>query len=231
MSAGRIILLIFGIIILVVSLALLFGGGALLWANSMLTDSEGFFTTEAIHLDRESYAIITAPADIDLGAAWLWDWGRLVSFKVEGSSDDPSKQIFMGIAEESDLNVYLHDVRYDEITNFSFYPYRLTYVPHQGDSQPTAPASETFWRAPAHGAGPQTLEWELETGTYSLVLMNDDGSAGVDLSIVFGVKIPLVFEIAVGFLVGGIVALIIGILMVYFVVRTPQTSKPTQSTS
>lgn len=229
MSAGRIILLVFGILILLASLPLLFGGGALLWANYALTDGEGFFATRTIYFDRDIYAIVTAPADIDLGGAWVWDWGKLVSFKVEGSNDDPSKQIFIGVAEASDLNAYLNDVKYDEITEFSIYPYRVSYLAHQGDSQPTAPTSETFWRASVHGAGTQTLEWELETGRYSLVLMNADGSAGVDVSVVFGVRVPPVFGIAVGLLVGGVLALIIGIPMIYFAVRRPQTSRPMQS--
>lgn len=231
MSAGKIVLLIFGILSLVMSLPLLFGGGALLWANYALIDSEGFFTTRTIHLDQDSYAIVTAPADIDLGAAWLWDWGRLVTFKVEGSNNDSSKQIFMGVAEESDLNAYLDGVKHDEITSFSIYPFRLTYVNHQGDSQPTAPTSETFWMLSAYGAGIQTLEWEPETGRYSLVLMNDDGSAGVDLSAVFGMRVPPAIGMAVGFLVGGILALMIGIPMVYLALRRPQAQQPTQSIS
>jgi len=231
MSAGRIILLVFGALILLGSVGLLLGGGALLWANSALTDSEGFITTRTVQLDQDSYAIVTEPADIDLGAAWLWNWSNLVTFKVEGSNDDPSKQIFMGVAEESDLNAYLNDVDYDEITEFSINPYRLAYTNHQGDSEPAAPTSETFWSASVYGAGTQTLEWELETGSYSLVLMNDDGSAGVDLSVVFGVKVPLVFGIGVGFLVGGMVGLIIGILMVFFAVRRSPISPPTQTIS
>jgi len=224
MSAGRIILLIFGILILLVSLPLLFGGGALLWANYALTDSEGFLTTRTIHLVQDSHAIVTAPADIDLGAAWVWDWGGLLTFKVEGSNNNPSKGIFIGVAEESDLEAYLNDVEYDEITSFD----PLSYVNHQGHSEPRAPTSETFWRASAYGAGTQTLEWELEAGRYSLVLMNDDGSDGVDLNVVFGVRVPPVFGVAVGLLVGGILALIIGIPMVYFALRRSQTPQPTQ---
>ena len=231
MSAGKILLLILGVLIIVWSVGLLIAGGALLWVNSALMDSEGFLTTRTIDLEQDSHAIVTAPADIDLGVEWMWDWVPLVTFKIEGSNDDPSKQIFIGIADESYLSTYLNDVAYDEITGFSFYPYRVSYTNHQGDSEPAAPTSETFWRASVHDAGTQTLEWELEAGRYSLVLMNDDGSAGVDLSVLFGVKIPPVFGIAIGLIVGGTIALIIGILMVFFAIRRPQTSQTTPTIS
>ena len=42
MSAGKIILLIFGIILLLISFGLIAGGGTLLWADAKYVDSEGF---------------------------------------------------------------------------------------------------------------------------------------------------------------------------------------------
>lgn len=78
------------------------------------------------------------------------------------------------------------------------------------------------------GTGTQTLEWKLETGTYSLVLMNHDGSQGVDLDIALGAKIPLIFGVGVGLVVGGIVALVVGILMIIFALRGRQKSQPSQ---
>ena len=62
MSAGKIILLIFGVLVVLGAVALLFGGGALIWANSALTDSEGFFTTKEVELETDSYAIVTEPS-------------------------------------------------------------------------------------------------------------------------------------------------------------------------
>ena len=219
MSAGKIVLLVFGVIILLVSFGLMAGGGALIWADNTLKDSEGFYTTETVQLERDSYAIVTPSADIDLRAAWLWDWDDLATFKIKGSNNDSAKQIFIGVAEESDVKAYLSGVEYDEITQFDIYPYRVDYRNHTGTSEPAVPTSETFWTALTHGAGTQTLEWELETGNYVLVLMNTDGSAGVDLSTVVGAKVPMLFGVGVGLLAGGVVALIIGSLMVYFSVR------------
>ena len=219
MSPGKIILLVFGIIIMVGAVGLVVAGSGALWANGALTDDDGYFTTKTIRFDKDSYAIVTEPADIDLGSAWSWDWGKLVTFKVEGSNDNRSKGIFIGVAEESDLWYYLRDVEYDEITEFTICPDELTFHNHPGDSAPEAPASQTFWAESVYGSGEQTLKWELETGTWSLVLMNEDGSAGVDLSVIAGAKVPWLFGTGVGLLAGGVVGLVVGSVMVYLSVR------------
>lgn len=221
MSTGKVLLLVFGVLVLLIAAGLIVVGGALLWANTALTDSEGFYKTNTVRLEQDSYAIVTEPTDVDLRWGLVWDWGGLATIKVEGSSDDPAKRIFVGLAEESDVNAYLSDVEYDEIANWLTIR-RADYRHHRGDSEPVAPTSETFWVESVHGAGTQTLEWEVETGSYSLVLMNDDGSAGVDVSVVLGVKIPIVAGIGTGLLIAGTVVLIIGIVMVYLAARRPR---------
>ncbi len=236
MSAGRIILLIFGILLFLGSIPLLVGGGALLWADMVWTDDDGFITTESKQLARDSYAIVTESADIDIDDEWNWGWGwnvdwdlgDLVTFKVEGTNNDYSKGIFIGVAQESDLIGYLSDVEYDEIIDFSIDSdgFDVDYKNHPGNSSPTAPTSETFWMESTSGTGTQVLEWELETGTYSLVLMNEDGSRDVDLDVSVGVKASWILGVGIGFVVGGIIALTIGILMFIFSLRGRKGSQP-----
>ena len=236
MSVVRIILLIFGIIFILGSIPLLFGGGTLLWVDLTQKDDGGFISTETDQLESDSYAIVTESADIDLDEEWHWGWGwnadwdlgDLVTFKVEGSNNDDSKGIFIGVAQESDLMDYLNDVEYDEISHFRIHShgFDVDYRNHPGNSSPMAPASETFWMESTSGTGTQVLEWELETGTYSLVIMNEDGSSDVDVDVSVGVKAPWIFGVGIGFVVGGIVALIMGILMVVFAIRGRQRSQP-----
>jgi len=226
-SAERIIVLIIGIIVLLAALVLMFSGGALLVANSVLKDSEGFITTRTIQIESDSYAVTTMPADVDLRGAWIWDWSDLVAFKIEGSNNDPSRGTFMGIAQESDVNSYLRDVDYDEITEFTIFPYEVAYTGHPGDSAPTAPTSQGFWDESAHGSGTLSIQWELKTGSWVLVLMNDDGSMGIDFDIVLGAKVPIMFAVGVGFVVGGIVVLAVGVLLIYLAVRKPRKPQST----
>jgi Domain of unknown function (DUF4389) len=227
MSAGKIVLLVFGAIIILVALAMIVAGGALIWLDKAHSDSEGFITTDTIHLDRASYAITTHPAEIDLESGWFGDTHHIATIKVEVSNENPSKQIFMGIADETDVQTYLSGVNYDEIKNFRIQPFRVYYTNHPGNSTPAAPTSQTFWVVSEHGSGTQTLEWELETGNWVLVLMNADGSAGVDVSGSIGVKAPWVFWVGLGFLIGGIVLLIIGVGLVLLATRRRRIASAT----
>lgn len=223
MSAGKIVLLVFGVIVVLISFSLLAGGGASIWADATHVDSEGFINSDTIDIERDSRAVITGPIDIDETALKVVTWmGIITDFEVEGRSNDSSKGIFIGVADESDIEAYLSNVAYDEMT-FSDISWlsidEVTYTRHLGSSTPAAPTSETFWTASVHGAGTQTMAWETEVGSHSIVLMNDDGSSGVDLSAVFKVKIPSIFGLSLGLLIGGIVVLIIGGFMVYLAVR------------
>jgi len=221
-SAGKILLLVFGIIIILVAVGLVFGGGTLLWLERTHTD-EGFITSNTIHIDRDSHAVVTGPIEIDEVALDVLDWlGIATAFVVEGSNNDLDKNIFIGVAEESDVEAYLSDVEYDEMTfaHIGWLSFeRMDYTNHPGSSEPAAPASEEFWRDKEYGAGTQTMEWETEVGSHSIVLMNDDGSAGVDLDAVFKVKVGSLLGISVGLLVGGIAVLLLGAFMIILAVR------------
>lgn len=230
MSGGKIVLLVFGIIVLLVSLVLLIPGGALIWAERTLRDDEGFYTSKTVEFDRDSYAILTESANIDLGEEeweWLpwvrsWGPGDFLTLKIEGSSSDSSKQIFIGVAETSDLEDYLTGVEYDEITDFNFRRFRFSpkYRNHPGTSEPLAPTSQAFWIASAYGAGTQTLEWTIESGTYSFLLMNADGSRGLDLEALGGIAVPsLLWGIGMGLLIGSLVVLLLAVLMIYLALR------------
>ncbi len=230
MSAGKIVLLVFGAIFILISIGMIVGGGTLIWIDQAFKDSEGFLTTDTVTLERSSYAITTHPADIDLRGWWRWGQGDFATIKVEGSNNNPAKQIFIGIAEQSDVEDYLHNVEYDEISAFEIYhpdpdkEYKVEYTRHYGNATPEAPTSQTFWVAEAYGSDTQTLKWELQEGTWVLVLMNADGSKGIDLIGVVGIKVPWIFGVGLGLLIGGIVLLIIAVVMIVLATRRPPVS-------
>ncbi len=227
MSAGRIVLLVFGIIFLVGSVFLLIGGGGMVWANAALTDSEGFYTTDTTRLRSDSYAIATKPADIEWdmndGMGWCSDPGDFLTIRIEAENRTASQGVFIGIASEWDVDDYLEDVEYDEIVEWKSDSDGddVEYRRHQGDSEPADPTEQTFWDASAYGTGTQTLKWAPESGEWVLVVMNQDGSYDIDVTGTAGAKVPWVFWIGLGMLIAGGVALPAGIVMVYFAARRP----------
>lgn len=230
MSAGKIILLIFGVIGLLISVGLLVGGAGILIADNVIKDNDGFYTTKTISIDKNSYAVVTGPTDVDVNVGWnsglFWDPGDLVTFRIEGSNADSSNPIFIGIAREWDMDDYLDDVEYDEVRRLHTNRLDIDYRNHSGDIAPEAPTTQTFWEESTYGTGTQVLDWELEEGSHTLVIMNTDGSAGIDANIVFGAKVPLLLGVGVGILVAGLIGLSISILFIALAARRSATATP-----
>ncbi len=223
----KVIMLVVGGFIMLIAVGLLLGGGALFWVNTSHT-VDGFITTASHPVATASYALAFQHIDIDLGDV-VGDWGvwrpapgDFVTLRITVSSNDPSKNVFIGITAASDATSYLGDVAYDEITRFSVsssHTLDVEYTAHSGDTIPSAPTTHAFWTTSRHGAGTQTLEWAPEAGNYWIVLMNEDGSKAVDATISLGVKIPLLATIGSGLLAGGILALIVGGIIIYLGIR------------
>ena len=227
MGTGKIVLLIFGIILIVVSIPLLLTGVSFTLLSTSATDSEGFMEGDTIHIERGSYAIVSN-VEIEEEAPDTLEWLGMDTFKIEASSNDESKQIFIGIAEQSDVEAYLQDVEYDESELFTDYTSNedVEYTNHPGDSEPEVPTDQDFWTQEVHGDGTQVIKWEVEAGNYSIVLMNSDSSADIDFDVVPKVKMPrFVTAIGVVILIGGIVALVGGIVMLYFALRKRKSSE------
>jgi hypothetical protein len=221
MSAGRIVLLVFGILLVIFSIGLIIGGGVALAVDSSLKDSQGFYKSGFFSAAASnSPAIVTHSTDIHLEQGWFMNENNLITFKVDAANSHPEKPVFIGIARESDLRDYFKGVSYDEVTGLKFRPYRMDLIHHSGSGTLPAPTAQNFWVASATGTGTQSLQWDLTNGTYSLVLMNEDGSIPVDSRVSLGIKIPAILHnIGLGILIGGIIIIIVGGIMIFFAAR------------
>ena len=64
-------------------------------------------------------------------------------------------------------------------------------------TRPCAPPTrQTFWTASATGAGQQELTWRVTGGQWAVVIMNADGSAGVDVAATIGVRAGFLLPLA-----------------------------------
>jgi hypothetical protein len=96
------------------------------------------------------------------------------------------------------------------VTDIDVGPFRADYRTTGGDVRPAAPATQDIWTASTSGSGTQQLTWDVEDGDWSVVVMNADGSAGVDTHISAGADVPIVDDLATGFTFGGIGLLVVG---------------------
>jgi hypothetical protein len=223
----KILLFVVGGFITLIAVGLLLGGGAIFWVNTRHS-VDGFITTSSHPLTTVSYAMAFQHLNIEVGdvvgdwSVWRPSPGDFVTIRITVSSNNLSKNVFIGIATASDAMAYLSDVEYDELTQFSMsssQTLEVEYTAHSGDTIPSTPTTQTIWMVSRHGVGTQTLEWSPEAGNYWIVLMNEDGSKGIASTISLGAKIPILSTLGPMLLAGGIIALILGGIIIYFGIR------------
>jgi hypothetical protein len=216
MNAGRIALIVTG------SLAALLAAGSLagaVWVDKANTDSAGYVVTDDHRVQTVTHAFASDSLDVDTDFDWFINGGP--KLRVSAESDKP---LFIGIARTADVDRYLAGVEYDEVTDFEVDPFKLATERHAGTDYPAAPNGETIWAASVHGAGPQTLEWD-EQGQWSVVVMNEDGSSGVDAQLSFGAHVPHFAWIGIGAAIAGGVFLLLAAGLIYLGVR-PERREP-----
>ena len=102
--------------------------------------------------------------------------------------------VFVGIARTSDVDDYLRGVDHAVVTDFDSAPFRADYREQPGRAVPAPPARQRIWDAAAHGAGKQTLTWDVRDGDWSVVVMNADGTPGVHADVRAGAKLGFLDE-------------------------------------
>jgi hypothetical protein len=126
----------------------------------------------------------------------------------------------VGIGPSLDVDRYLAGVDHTVITEFWGEETETV----AGDARPSPPRSQDFWVAPSTGSGPRTLEWDPTDGSWSIVVMNADGEAGIDVGADLGARAPALPWIALGLLVAGAVFLVGGALVIVGALRHRRTT-------
>ena len=187
-------------------------GAVAFWGDSK-TDSAGYLHTKTDPFQTSSHALATDDLDIN-GAGWLVDNDVIGKVRLRVESRN-SKPVFVGIARSADVDAYLRGSAYAEVTDIDSSPFKATYRDHAGAQTPAAPADQRIWAASTHGTGTQTLNWDAKDGTWSVVVMNADGSRGVAADVSAGAKIEWLDTVGWvlvgigGLMAGGAAALVV----------------------
>lgn len=218
---ARVAALVAGALIALVAFALLVGGGALLWLNGRKAD-DGYLSTSAHRFATPADAVATDDLDVDLDGADAVVRDDLLGKVRLKATSNTGKPVFVGIARSEDVARYLRDVRYARLTDVDYSPFHATYRPHRGSDAPAPPSDRHFWAASAHGNGAQRLTWRVQDGSWSVVVMNADGSAGVDAAVSAGATVPFLVPVGWSLIGGGLVLLAGAGALAYVGLRTPR---------
>jgi hypothetical protein len=200
----------------VLGVLVLAAGATGIWANTSKRDDNGYFSAHAHRYQTHTRAIETE--SITVGSyVPTWLAGKV---QLDVSGDKP---LFVGIAPKATADAYLARIQHTEATHLSLDPFKVTYVDHSGKVDPGRPAAEPFWAAAVSGTnGP--LKWKLRSGTWSIVVMNADGSRDVAAAIGVGVKVPALLWTGIGLTLFGGALLVASGLM--FAARSRSSRRP-----
>jgi hypothetical protein len=209
---GRVVALVVGVLLLIPGIALVAAGGLLLWAHGVHR-SDGFVTSPTGRFTTSTHALVSDRIDLPTGADRLPFETSVGDARVEVTAGEGS-EVFVGIARASDVSAYLGGVSRTRIEALGFGSPAGNDDQRPGGAPSGPPADQDFWIAQASGTGRQQVTWPAADGDWVFVIMNADGSAGIDVEGRIGAEFPALGTVAWTVLIVGIGLAGIGVLLV-----------------
>ncbi|MBN1091179.1 hypothetical protein JKP75_00340 [Blastococcus sp. TML/M2B] len=220
-SAGRVIAAVVGALLFLPALGLLAGGGVLLWVDQRERADDGYLYTASDTFATPGHALVTETIDLDTGADWVGASAALGTARVEVTTAEPGTDVFVGIAPAADAAAYLAGVQRTVVDDLGLDTSAADQELLAGGAPSGPPADQDFWTVQATGPGTQQLSWEPDDGSWTLVVMNADGSAGVAVDARIGATLPALTGLAWGLLGGGLVLVGLAVLLLVLALRRP----------
>ena len=199
-TAGRVVLIVVGVVVGIIAFGLFAGGCALVAVDQTQRDDDGYLMSPTADFSTSTYAIVSDRADIDAGGAERALDIFLGTVRLRSESD---RNVFVGIGPAAEVDRYLVGVERDVVTDFDRRD--PTYSRRAGSAPAAPPGAQTFWAASATGSGEQTVEWKPADGNWRAVVMNADASRGVSAEMSIGAEFDAVLWIGIGLLAAGAV--------------------------
>ena len=219
----RVAPIVMGSLLGIVSMLLLAVGALALWGHSE-TDEQGYLSTATERYTATTSAIATEDLDVDdvPDRVGNGDLGRL-RLQVTPRGDKP---VFVGLARSEDVRRYLRGSAHTTLTDVDYSPFQPTYRDSGGDRELGRPAAEGFWETSSHGPGTQTVTWDVDDGSWTIVVMNEDGSPGIDAGVRAGTRLPWLDTVGWSALGGFLLTLLAAAGLIYVGVRKPRDRAP-----
>jgi hypothetical protein len=208
----RVIALVLGALLLLPGVGLIAAGGVLLWAHGV-DRSDGFVVSPEDHFTTSTHALISDRIDLRTGADWLPVHTALGDARVE-ITPHAGQRVFVGIARVADAEAYLRDVSRTRIQSLGFDSPIGDDDQRSGSAEPAAPGDQGFWIAQSSGTGVQRVTWPAAEGDWMFVIMNADGSAGIDVSGRIGAEFPALGTVAWTVLIIGVGVTAVSVLLI-----------------
>jgi hypothetical protein len=214
----RVFLILFGVILLVVSAPLLIGGLA---ATIIGAGDDPKVDVRFGRVGSDGYAVVSDALEIN------WDFPLAERFDVNVGvrSASPETGVFLGFAQASSVDAYLSGVPYTLVYDIGGNARRGD-VDVPGGRAPGPPVDQDFWLAQASGSDLQSIPVPGGHGSYRLVVMNVDGSRGVDATVYGSLTLPYLLPVGIGMLVVGMMLLVLALALLIWGIRSKPQPQP-----
>lgn len=219
MRFGKLLAAIVGVPMVIAGIAMTVAGGVAL----AVPNDDGWVSAGPLRMRTEAVGFVGEDLHVDLDHNVAdrrtfigWD---VIPARVDVSSRN-GKDIFVGIASTADARAYLAGVAVDRVESLHD-EHDIFQV--DGAFSIAPPDTQDFWVA-TNGDG--EVEWSLADGDWSVVVLNSDGTAGVDVAVTGSARIPFLSVIGGALIALGLIASIVGSLLTYYGVRESR-SRPT----
>ena len=205
---GRVIGAVGGTAVATIGALIALAGVAVMVVHFTGRDADGFYTTSMESLESDGSAIVSE--DIDLThVADVVPQELLGDLRVDARSTT-GERLFIGVAPTNEAERYLRGIEHSVVTEIDDPAYREVGGATNGV---TPPAEQKLWAASTNGSGPQTLDWNVEKGSWSVVVMNADGRPGVETRTEVGIELGWAVWVGLGLALFGAAAAAGGTLL------------------
>ncbi|MGI5132833.1 DUF4389 domain-containing protein [Pseudonocardia sp. CA-107938] len=210
-TAGRVVSVVLGSVLVLSGLGALAGGAALLGADTFGGDTAGYVTSPDFRATGTGYALVAEPLRLGraTGAA---PSDLLGEIRIRAAGTNPAG-VFIGIGPAAAVDRALGGVAHDDLVVPGDRG-RPAPRPTAGGAPSGVPAQLIGWTASVAGPGTQELRWTPVAGDWAVVVMNADGSRPVVADLSVGATAPGLRPLRVALLVAGGFALAVGAIVV-----------------
>ncbi|WP_101790330.1 DUF4389 domain-containing protein [Nonomuraea indica] len=181
----------------------------------------GFVSTTGERVSTPAYALTTDR--IAIGGQGV-EYLRGFTGKVRVETSASGGPLFVGIGPRADVDAYLKGVGHDRVTRLTFGPGPddTVYTRHAGGRPATPPAAQTFWTATGSGS----LEWDVEPGEWTIVIMNADASPTISADLRLSATLPWLDGLTTWLFVATGILLVSGVGLVLLGIRLTRRPVP-----
>jgi hypothetical protein len=217
------------VFVILAGLLILLGGACA--APSVVTyralDGDGFISGSG-RMSSGTAAFVTRTAQFREVTEEEVEEGRTggkVVLRVEAERTDGG-EVLVAVGSAQAIQALVVNGSFETVNDLEFNPFDYRGVA-LGGRRDIGPAEEGLFAAVASGPGNQAVTWTIEPGEWRAIIMNADGTAGVDVDVRFGARFPYLRGFAIAGMVIGAASILLGSLWLAFLFRPGRNRQPT----